>query len=108
MTTVLTLLVGFGITFGLQNKLPERLYAGEGFLSRMLSCSYCTGFHAGWAAYLLCNGSEAYSAFYYYGVHPTMVLPQLLMYGFAVAGISLILDTVVQTLSLASEQLDRK
>ena len=99
MATVLTLLVGFGITFGLQNKLPERVYAGEGLLARMLSCSYCTGFHAGWMAYLLCHGSEG---------HPTYLLVQLLMYGFAVAGISLILDTVVQTMSLASEKLDRK
>lgn len=102
MDVVLTLLVGFGITFGLQNKLPARLYEGEGFLARMLSCAYCTGFHAGWAAYLLCSSPEIYDA------RLVAVLPQLLMYGFAVAGVALILDTAVRTLSLTYDRLDEE
>ena len=108
MDVVLTLLVGFGITFGLQNKLPARLYEGEGLLARMLSCAYCTGFHAGWVAYLLCSSPEIYSAFYYYDVRLVAVLPQLLMYGFAVAGVALILDTAVRTLSLTYDRLDEE
>jgi hypothetical protein len=60
--------VAYGICFGLMNrKLPgfsEWLIArqwrveGEGedkttFFGRMLVCPYCTGFHAGWIAWLL-------------------------------------------------------
>lgn len=60
--------VAYGICFGLMNrKLPgfsEWLISrqirveGEGedkttFFGRMLVCPYCTGFHAGWMAWLL-------------------------------------------------------
>lgn len=65
METVLFLVASYGICFGLMNdkasfitrplkRLP--LFPdGEGktFFSRMLSCPYCTGFHAGWITWLL-------------------------------------------------------
>jgi hypothetical protein len=68
MDFVLLLLAAYGITFGLMNQkvpgLTDRLKAlsilveekeGEKttFFQRMLVCPYCTGFHAGWIAWLL-------------------------------------------------------
>ena len=62
MNWFLILIVAYGICFGLQNKLPflySRLYREDGekahFFDQMLTCSYCTGFHAGWIAWLLCS-----------------------------------------------------
>jgi hypothetical protein len=68
MQFLLLLLAAYGITFGLMNQkvafLTNRLKAlsfgteekeGEKttFFQRMLVCPYCTGFHAGWIAWLL-------------------------------------------------------
>ena len=50
------LLVAYSITFGLQNdkisSVTDRLRTISIF-DRMLNCSYCTGFHAGWLSWLL-------------------------------------------------------
>ena len=46
------LLVFYAVTFGLMNKITFA-YNRVNFLDRMLECSYCTGFHAGWIVYLL-------------------------------------------------------
>lgn len=50
------LLLAYSITFGLQNDkakfVTERLRESPTF-ENMLSCSYCTGFHAGWVSWLL-------------------------------------------------------
>jgi hypothetical protein len=68
MDFVLLFLVAYGITFGLMNRKlpgfsewliakPWRMEGEEGdkttFFGRMLVCPYCTGFHAGWLAWLL-------------------------------------------------------
>ena len=65
----LTLLVSYGITFGLMNDkawfLTDRL-RGIDFFERMLNCAFCTGFHAGWIAWLLTrfvHGFEATAQF---------------------------------------------
>ena len=51
--------VAYGLCFGLVNKLPflyssEYMETGEKktFLDKLLSCSYCTGFHCGWLTWL--------------------------------------------------------
>lgn len=56
MAILVAILAAYGITFGLQNgKAPwltshmRKVRA----LQRMLTCSYCTGFHAGWATWLI-------------------------------------------------------
>jgi hypothetical protein len=41
------LLVAYGIAFGMQHKAPF-LRGKSAWLDRMLVCTYCTGFHAGW------------------------------------------------------------
>ena len=55
MEIILGAFVAYGICFGLVNKLPflysdEYMETGDKktFLDKMLSCSYCTGFHCGW------------------------------------------------------------
>lgn len=56
MPTLMDLIFAYGLCFGLQNKV-EALRSPKwplgAFFDRMLSCSYCTGFHAGWLAWVL-------------------------------------------------------
>lgn len=58
MPTFSTLLLCFGICFGLQNKvvsipLVQHLIYQYPAVRKLFRCSYCMGFHAGWLAYLL-------------------------------------------------------
>jgi len=41
------LLVAYGIAFGMQHKAPFLRNKWD-FVDRMLACTYCIGFHAGW------------------------------------------------------------
>ena len=45
------LLVAYGITFGMQHKATF-LRGQNAWLDRMLICTYCTGFHAGWITWI--------------------------------------------------------
>lgn len=49
---VFWLLVAYAVCFGIQHKTP---FLQERFilLDRLLVCTYCTGFHAGWITRLL-------------------------------------------------------
>lgn len=51
MPTMIDLVCAYGICFGLMNKVdfPRKVQ----FFDRMLSCSYCTGFHTGWIVWVL-------------------------------------------------------
>lgn len=51
MPSFVELLLAYGIAFGLMNKVEALRKVA--FFDRMLSCSYCTGFHAGWLAWVL-------------------------------------------------------
>ena len=65
MPTFIDLLLAYGLCFGLQNKVEflrsDKWFAG-GFFSRMLDCSYCTGFHTGWLAWLLTRPIHGFEA----------------------------------------------
>jgi len=50
MPSVVDLLLAYGLCFGLMNKVDALRKVA--FFDRMLSCSYCTGFHAGWIAWV--------------------------------------------------------
>jgi len=52
MPTLIDLLVAYGLCFGLMNKI-DFLHGKSAFTDALLKCSYCTGFHAGWLAWLL-------------------------------------------------------
>jgi len=65
MPNLFYLLLAYGLCFGIQNKLPflySELYREtretERILDRLLHCTYCTGFHTGWMAWLLAWGLE--------------------------------------------------
>ena len=56
MPSVVDLLLAYGLCFGLMNKvdvLRSEKWPLGAFFDRMLSCSYCTGFHSGWIAWAL-------------------------------------------------------
>lgn len=54
MNIVAFLFACYGLCFGLMNKAV--FLRRVPFLDRMLDCSYCTGFHAGWIVYLMVIG----------------------------------------------------
>lgn len=62
---LLLLILGcVGFSFAVVNKLPDRLYEGDGFLAKMLQCAFCAGSEVGWwfgslAAAGLLYGSDA-------------------------------------------------
>ncbi|MBM4356932.1 MAG: hypothetical protein FJ096_02375 [Deltaproteobacteria bacterium] len=54
--TIIDLLIAYGVCFGLQNKvevLRSHQWPLGAFFTRMLTCSYCSGFHCGWLAWLM-------------------------------------------------------
>lgn len=78
----LILLAAAGITFALQHKATI-LHNKLALLDRMLKCTYCTGFHGGWIAYLIAFAPQ--------------VNPQdALLYAFSSAIFSYALDEVVK------------
>ena len=50
MTVLLYLLCAFGLTFGLQHKVPF-IHDKVQVLDRFLGCAYCIGFWMGWASW---------------------------------------------------------
>lgn len=83
----ITLLAAAGITFGLQHKATF-VHKKVELLDRMLRCTYCTGFHGGWIAYLIAFAPQ--------------VNPQdALLYAFASAIFSYALDEAVKYLEEA-------
>ena len=77
------LLATYGLMFGVANKVPA-LHGRSALLDRLLSCSYCLGFHAGWVIGLL-------SGYIWFG---------LLICGFKGAAFCYTLDTFVQYLEV--------
>ena len=71
---LLTIIAAYGICFGLMNdkaafitgplrRVPLfRDEHGQGFFARMLSCPYCTGFHAGYIAWALVHADAVLAA----------------------------------------------
>lgn len=78
----LVLLAAAGITFALQHKVVF-LHKKLSFIDSMLKCTYCTGFHGGWIAYLVAQAPQ---------VNPQHAL----LYAFASAIFSYALDEVVK------------
>jgi len=80
----LVLIAAAGITFGIQHKMPF-LHKKVDLLDSMLKCTYCTGFHGGWLAYLLFS-------------LPSPNAQEALLYAFASAIFSYALDEGVKFL----------
>ena len=73
--------VAYGLCFGIVNKLGLYLYSedymDEGkkttFFDRLLSCSYCTGFHCGWITWFgFWAAAGAQPLAWHHGVHALM------------------------------------
>lgn len=58
MHHLLFLLAAYGICFGFVNKVT--FLRRSAFLSAMLECTYCIGFHSGWLTYLLMSPSAGF------------------------------------------------
>ena len=52
MPSLMYLVLAYGVTFGIQNKATF-LRGKLPLLDRLIKCTYCTGFHAGWMTWLL-------------------------------------------------------
>jgi len=91
---LLTLIVAYGITFGLMNDkawfLTEWLRTVD-FFDRMLGCAFCTGFHAGWIALLLTQPEVLHAPW-------SFLLREVVVYGFASAAFCYTLDTILRRL----------
>lgn len=104
MPTLLFLFAAYGVCFGLMNdkaplvpllrKLP--LFPdkdGKTFFTRMFVCPYCTGFHAGWVAWLFMRFPS------YLGLgnlDPFVVAGDLVAHAFAASAFCYIADIVAQ------------
>jgi len=84
MDMFIVLVAAAGITFALQNKIPF-IHKKAAFVDSMLKCTFCSGFHGGWLAYLL---------FAIPAVKPQMAL----LYAFASAIFSYALDEGIKAL----------
>jgi hypothetical protein len=116
MAFLLLLLAAYGITFGLMNQkvpfLTDRLKAlhfrvvktdeeSTTFFQRMLVCPYCTGFHAGWIAWMLCRLPE--HAFQVFTPESLVrAVTELLACAFAASAVCYLLDTAAQYFEDAS------
>lgn len=98
MPDIWTLLAAYALAFGLQNDKAKPLtdqLRKIGFFDRMLSCTYCTGFHCGWVVWLATWGAT--------GVAPATdfaAVPSILLWAFASAAWCYVVDAVVQYLEL--------
>jgi hypothetical protein len=81
---IFELLAMYGITFGAMNK-ADFLHGKHPFTDRLLACSYCTGFHAGWSVWLLTRPLHE-------GLNPL----EAVVWAFAGAVTSYGLDTALQ------------
>jgi len=92
MEIFLTVFLMYGITFGIKDaKLihAPRLWVARKsrFLSALLGCAYCTGFHSGWISFLVLHtGGLAKALPFWWG------LP---IYALVGAAVSYVLDTAM-------------
>jgi hypothetical protein len=87
LPSVVELVCAYGIAFGLMNKV-EFLRRVK-FFDAMLSCSYCTGFHAGWMTWGITR--------LFHGVEPTVQsIAPVVVWAFASAAFCYTVDVVSQ------------
>ena len=84
---ILILIASYGICFALQHKL-KFLHGKIGWIDKMFECTFCTGFHAGWIAYLL-----------YYTNTPQQIEPKkLLLFALASSAFCYALDELIKSI----------
>jgi hypothetical protein len=91
MPELVDLLLAYGFAFGAMNKVDFLRKAP--FFDKMLNCSYCTGFHAGWLMFLL---SSAPSLSLMVNL-PVYTAINSVLWGLASSAFCYLADTVSQT-----------
>ena len=86
MEMIKFVLTSYGITFFLQHKAYP-LLSKEPLLKEMLECTFCTGFHGGWIAFLLLSKQQH--------VLNAEFVAQIISWGFAGASAAYIVDTII-------------
>ena len=89
MNELLILLCAYSVCFGLQHKVP--FLHRVAFLTKMLSCTYCTGFHAGYLTYFIFKICE-----YIQNGSLAIECSEVFVYSFASAIFCYVVDVVVQ------------
>ena len=86
MEIIKFILTSYGITFFLQHKAYPFL-SKQPFFKEMLECTFCTGFHGGWIAFLLLAKNEP--------ILKWQFIAELISWGFAGAAAAYIVDTLI-------------
>ena len=93
VVSALALFSMYGITFAIKDAslltpFREWVTSRSSFMEKMLSCSFCTGFHSGWISFFL---------LYFSGLTPPVerLLPALLVYSFCGASFSYLMDILL-------------
>lgn len=86
------LIVSYGLCFGFQNKVSV-LHGLSKFTDALLKCTFCTGFHCGWMAWLCASAVQG--QFLATGWH---IAPSVLAWAFASAGFCYAVDAGVRYL----------
>jgi len=95
--TVFHLLICYAIAFGIQNKLTF-LFNKLDLLDRLLTCTYCLGFHCGWMVWLFdwaLEGTPPGEEWY--------AIPSLIAWGLISATFCYVLDAAVRWLETNSQ-----
>ncbi len=88
------LIAAYGITFGIQHK-ASFLRGRFDILDRMLICTYCTGFHAGWITWLMWNIDSV--------VISVSALFGMLLFAMASSAFSYFIDTSIRLMETYAE-----
>ena len=87
------LLTLYGLTFGFMNKVPL-IHNKISLLDKLLKCSYCVGFHAGWIYYWMRVSYES---------HTTWDWWHALCWGMMSAAWCYVADTAIQKIEDLNE-----
>ena len=102
MSEVYLLLCAYGLTFGFQHK-ASFLRGRSGFIDRMLDCTYCTGFHAGYIVWFIhCVAmwsADLMTPFVAVGL-------EAILFAFASSAFSYVLDTGARCLETHSDPIE--
>ena len=93
MPSLTYLLLAYGVTFGIQNKAGF-LRGKLAVLDRLVKCTYCTGFHAGWMTWLLAWALEGRAPV----SQPPSIAASLVAWGLSSAAFSYGVDTAIRWL----------
>ena len=105
MTYLYLLLSAYGVTFGLQNKLPF-LWGKVGILDNLLTCTYCTGFHAGWLVWILWKFDPVAWMVRDSQVNVAFSMMDVILFAFASSVFAYLMDSAIRVMEHHSDPLE--